>query len=166
MVYNLKRISVEVEEALWSTLPLTDLMSLRTFILNLDVLDWEPTESNIMQETALCCLKIISPSITELRLQFYLMDLRLARADCLFSEARWTVVDYALSCLPALETVEISVNVKVFIGHDKFVCRKVDERFERSLVNRLSLTACEYSGSYTKLRPDDNCSILQHVYEA
>lgn len=118
-------------------------MSLRTFILDLDVLDWEPIESNIMQDTAVCCLKMISPSIKKLRLQFYLMDLRLARVDCLFSETRWTVLDYVLSCLPALETIEIALNVKVFIGHDEFVSHEVDEGFRRSIVERLSLTACE-----------------------
>lgn len=158
---------LDVEDgAMWSTLPLFELVALRTFVLDLDVLDWEPEDSNIMQEMALSCLKILPPTIVNLHLQFYLIDIELATAECLLSETRWTVLDKILSRFSQLETFEIALNVKVFLGNEAHVSKVVDESLRQKFLHRLRITNSEYRRQANTihikltLSLDTSCKIL------
>lgn len=149
-----------VEDAMWSTLPLAELAALRTFVLELDVLDWEPEESNTMQDTALTCLKIISPTITKLQLQFYLIDIGLASVCCLLSDSRWMTLDRIVSQLPKLETFQIVLNVKVFLGVDEYVSQDVEHGVRAKFLQRLHLTVGQYMHMIQLCTMCSNCIFI------
>lgn len=147
---------LDVDSSMWSTLPLAQLMTLRTFVLELDVLDWEPEESNTMQDTALSCLKTISPTITNLQLHFYLIDIELASVRCLLSESRWIILDGVVSQLLELETFEIVLNVKVFLGVDEYISKVIEDGLRIKFLQALHRTAGQsFCIGIVRMCPDD-----------
>lgn len=126
----------------WDALPLAELCSLRTFVLITNIMDWKPDEFEIVQEAFISTVRSISPSVTRLCLHFYLVDVTLAFPECLLSNARWRLLDMAITDMPNLNNLEFALYVALDIPSiDNHFTTEMHGVLQMLVLAKLPLTA-------------------------
>lgn len=131
----------EDEAPHWSLLPLAALRRLQHFVVDTEIITWEPWECTVVQKRLLDVISAISRSISHLSLNFNLADWRLATADCLLSETRWAILDNHISQLSNLKMLEIALDIKVVDGRDDYSQSAVDNTVRRTILEQLPICA-------------------------